>query len=176
MRAKLYAAVVSLCALLGAGGAFGATRVATPTVPPTQVFTPTPTPTSNRTADLSVTKVASPSPVLLGQELNYTLTIHNSGPSNALSVSLQDNLPADVTLVSANFPGGTCSFSSLQVQCSLSYPGNLPAGGNVQAVIVVKPTKVGPITNSALVRSSAFDPNPNNNGASVTTEVKGPKR
>jgi uncharacterized repeat protein (TIGR01451 family) len=118
-----------------------------------------------------VTKVASPNPVLPGQELTYTLTIHNGGPSLALNVSLVDNLPADVTLVSVNFPGETCSFSNSQVQCAVDH---LVAGDTKQAVIVVKPTRVGSITNSAQVASGAFDPNPNNNVASVTTEVQGP--
>ena len=34
-------------------------------------------------ADLSLTKTDSPDPVLAGELLTYTLTVHNAGPSSA---------------------------------------------------------------------------------------------
>ena len=54
-------------------------------------------PTVDPVADLSVTKADSPDPVLSGQPLTYTLTVHNDGPASAPSVSLTDTLPAGVT-------------------------------------------------------------------------------
>src|SRR5262249_19497807 len=42
------------------------------------------------TADLSVTKVASPGPVLAGTNLTYALSVHNAGPATATGVTLTD--------------------------------------------------------------------------------------
>ena len=44
-----------------------------------------------------------PIPARVGQDLTYTLTIHNSGPNIALYVVLTDTLPAGVEFVSASF-------------------------------------------------------------------------
>ena len=52
------------------------------------------TTTVNPMADLAVTKSDSPDPVLVGQQLTYTVGIQNNGPSTATSVSLSDTLPA----------------------------------------------------------------------------------
>src|SRR5262249_28753732 len=43
----------------------------------------TATTTVNPVANLGITKSASPSPVLAGSNLTYTLTVSNAGPSNA---------------------------------------------------------------------------------------------
>ena len=53
-----------------------------------------------RTSDLSLVKTASPSPVIVGQILNYTLTLTNGGPSAIVAgdtLSLQESLPAGLT-------------------------------------------------------------------------------
>jgi hypothetical protein len=42
------------------------------------------------TADLSITKAASPSPVNTGDQLVYTITVTNNGPANAVNVSIAD--------------------------------------------------------------------------------------
>ena len=47
-------------------------------------------------ADLSVTKTASPSAVLSGEILTYTVVVSNDGPSDAANVVLSDTLPAEI--------------------------------------------------------------------------------
>jgi uncharacterized repeat protein (TIGR01451 family) len=152
MKRRFFPAFVTVVVLLCAAHAFGATS--TPT--PTRSTTPTPTPTSNRTADLSVAKVASPSPARVGQDLTYTLTVHNNGPNFALDFSLTDFLPANVVFVSASLsdPSGSCFHSGGTVSCFL----NILFFGPIKAVIVVKPTSVGSLTNSAVVHSAASEP------------------
>jgi uncharacterized repeat protein (TIGR01451 family) len=164
MKRSLFLALGAVGALVSAGVSYGQ-----PTNTPTPARTPTPTPTSNRTADLSLTKAASPNPVRVGEELTYTLTARNNGPSLVLEVNLSDSLPADVTFVSASFPPGTCFHSGGTVTCGLGQA--LGTGSSRQAIIVVRPTKAGRITNSAEVHSNAFDPFPSNNTATVTTDV-----
>ena len=50
-------------------------------------------------ADLSITKSATPNPVVAGQNVTYTVTVANAGPSDAAGVNVTDFLPAGVSFV-----------------------------------------------------------------------------
>ena len=50
----------------------------------------TTTTTVNAQADLTLTKTDSPDPVVAGQNLTYTVTLNNNGPSDAQNVALAD--------------------------------------------------------------------------------------
>ena len=52
-------------------------------------------------ADLSVTKTASPNPGQVGVPLSYRIIAPNTGPAVATNVSVGDSLPSGVTFVSA---------------------------------------------------------------------------
>src|SRR5207249_3648950 len=56
--------------------------------------------------DIDNTKSDSPDPVLAGNNLTYTLGVHNGGPSDALGVVLSDPIPAGTSFFSAT-GGGT---------------------------------------------------------------------
>ena len=64
-------------------------------------------------------KTAAPSPVTAGNQLTYTLTANNNGPSDATGVSIADTLPTGVTYVSASSSQGTVSQSSGTVNVNL---------------------------------------------------------
>jgi uncharacterized repeat protein (TIGR01451 family) len=119
-------------------------------------------------ADLSVTKTDSPDPVRVGQQLTYTLSVHNSGPAPATGTSLTDTLPSGVTFGSATPTQGSCSQASGTVTCSL---GTIASGANVGIEIKVTPQAAGSITNQATVSSSVSDPSLTNNSASAVTTV-----
>ena len=55
---------------------------------------------------MSITKAASPNPVVAGQELTYTLTVTNAGPSVAADTVVADPLPATTTFMAASAPAG----------------------------------------------------------------------
>ena len=57
------------------------------------------TSTVDTSADLAITKSASPSPLLAGRPATYTLSVVNHGPSDASSVVVTDTLPGSVTFV-----------------------------------------------------------------------------
>jgi uncharacterized repeat protein (TIGR01451 family) len=59
--------------------------------------------------DLSVTKIVSADPVWSGNTFTYTVTITNNGDADATTVSLTDQLPADVNYVSHVASQGTYS-------------------------------------------------------------------
>jgi large repetitive protein len=57
--------------------------------------------------DLSVTKAVDQSTVTVGNNVTWTMTVTNSGPSAATGVQLRDTLPAGVTYVSDTKTRGT---------------------------------------------------------------------
>jgi uncharacterized repeat protein (TIGR01451 family) len=116
-------------------------------------------------ADLSITKSGAPDPALVGGTLTYTLSVTNHGPSTATGVTVNDPLPAGVSLVSATPSQGSCSGT---VTCAL---GTLTNGASATVTIVVHPTAKGTITNTASVSANEPDPNPANNSATATTRA-----
>ncbi len=111
-------------------------------------------------ADLSLVKTASaPSPLLLGDNITYTLSASNAGPSDVTDAVVVDTLPANVSYVS-----NTCgaSFAAPTLTWNL---GALAVGGNASCDIVVTVTDVGAINNTATISSSAADSTPGNNAS-----------
>ncbi|MEL6892238.1 MAG: isopeptide-forming domain-containing fimbrial protein, partial [Actinomycetota bacterium] len=80
-------------------------------------------------ATLTVTKSDSVDPATPGGPLDYTITIDNAGPSDALDVVLGDTLPAEYAASAASSPDGTCDTS---VSCTFA---RIPAGGSVSILI-----------------------------------------
>ena len=159
-----------------AGRLFAAWASATPAVagsPGINIFFAVEPPFSS---DLSITKVDSPDPVTVGNNLTYTVTVTNNGPDTAYTVTVTDNLPAETTFVSCSSTGGgvcsglgnnrTVTFASLTagesetitfvatVNCSV-------ADGTV-------------ISNTATVSASTPDPDATNNSATATTTAFNP--
>ena len=118
-------------------------------------------------ADLSVSKIDSSNTVLLGNQVTYTLTVSNGGPSGATDVVLTDTLPAAVSFVSSDPSQGSCSGASTII-CNL---GTIASGNVAIVVIVVTPNSTGSLANTATVDSGVADSNPSNNSDSVTTTV-----
>lgn len=123
-------------------------------------------------ADLSITKVGSPDPVLQNTTLTYTLTITNNGLQNATIVNVLDTLPAQVTFVSATASnGGTCNSIVGAVSCSL---GTVLNGATVTVTIVTTATTPSLAVNTAAVTSLTADPDLTNNTASFTSTIEFP--
>ncbi len=112
-------------------------------------------------ADLSVSVVGSSA--FFPQNLTFTLTVTDNGPSIANGVTLTDTLPAGLTYVSATPSQGTCSFASPTLTCNLL---NLNATATV--TLVVTPSAVGSYSDTATVTSSVTDLNLGNNSSTGT--------
>lgn len=120
-------------------------------------------------ADLAISKLTMQEPVSNGLTFNYTLAVTNLGAGNATGVTVTDNLPAGVTLVSAMSSQGSCS-GTTTVTCSL---GSLLVGGTATIDLVVTKTVGGPVTNTATVAANENDPNlANNSNIATTTPVE----
>jgi uncharacterized protein len=125
-------------------------------------------------ADLTVTKTDTPDPVTAGNDMTYTITVNNAGPSNAATVQLTDAVPANTTFVSFTQPGGwSCSDPGAgntgNVTCTNA---SLGLGNAVFTLVVnVNPgTADGTIIqNDAVVTSATSDPDGDLTGTATTT-------
>ncbi|WP_395682014.1 hypothetical protein, partial [Dokdonella sp.] len=118
-------------------------------------------------ADLAVTKTADNASPNVGDDVTFSVTIHNNGPSDATNVALADALPAGLSLVSATPSQGSYSGTT-----GIWNVGTLTAGGSSSTAtltIVANVTAAGGMTNTAAVSASdQTDPNSANNSASVS--------
>ncbi|HMH53750.1 MAG TPA: IPTL-CTERM sorting domain-containing protein [Candidatus Acidoferrum sp.] len=123
------------------------------------------------TADLSITKLATPNPVAAGQTLTYSITATNNGPDVATNVTITDPVPSGATLQSATpSAGGNCTTGSV-VTCT--FPSLAPSASASVTILVTAPSLPGTLTNTATVSSSVADPNPSNNTSTTNTTVSG---
>ncbi|HMF04739.1 MAG TPA: DUF11 domain-containing protein, partial [Acidimicrobiia bacterium] len=139
----------------------------------------TPTTVQAQSADLAVTKIDTPDPVVPGGNITYTITVSNGGPSDASSVSVQDAMPFNTTFVSLAPPAGwSCTTpgvgSTGLAQCSSALLAN---GGTAVFTLVVHVSPAAAngstITNNAFASSQgADDPNMANNTGSAQTAVQ----
>jgi uncharacterized repeat protein (TIGR01451 family) len=127
-------------------------------------------------ADLSITKSASPEPVVTGSDVTYTITVTNNGPDAAQGLTVSDNLPAETTFVSCNATGGgvcggsgnnrTVTFSSLSSGTSASI--------TLVATVDCEATNGQVISNTATVASGTHDPDSANNSQEALTTASDP--
>ncbi|WP_300038742.1 SdrD B-like domain-containing protein [uncultured Roseobacter sp.] len=137
--------------------------------------------------DMTITKVASPSPVGAGQNLTYVLTAQNenNGLSAADDVEVTDTLPPDVTFISASPSAGACSTtptpdtttlagSNNLIECQL---GTIANGAQRTVTVIVRPnlaTRGSSIDNDASVSTSTTETDTGNNDAVATVPVNDP--
>jgi uncharacterized repeat protein (TIGR01451 family) len=118
-------------------------------------------------ADLDLSLVAVPEPVVIGGIVTYTLTVTNNGPSDASSVTLTDTLPAGVSFLAVTPGPPTCTEVGGIVTCAL---GTL-ASGSSTTVDIDALINGPPLTNTASVTAAESDPNGANNSASISSTV-----
>jgi uncharacterized repeat protein (TIGR01451 family) len=125
-----------------------------------------------RSADLSILKTVDQDPVVPGEDLTYTLTIINDGPSQATAVAVTDPLPPALTSATATSSIGACDpVAGVILTCTVAA---LDPGASMVVTIAgtldpdVDP---GTVTNSATVISATPDPDLSDNTSQVATST-----
>ena len=121
----------------------------------------------NPSADLSIIKLVSNSNPNFGDVITWTIVVTNNGPDEAKDVYVVDKLPSGLDYQSSEATKG-----SYDVTTGIWTIGQLSSGSTVSLEIttLVKISNVN-ILNIAVVNSTTYDPNPDNNNANNTTNV-----
>ena len=118
-------------------------------------------------ADMKISKVGTPATAIAGQYVTYTIVITNTGPGQARSVDVKDQLPAGLTLASISASdGGVCAGAVCQF-------GTLSINATRTITVVAKvasDTATGAVSNTAAVYSTD-ETNQGNNTATAQTTI-----
>jgi large repetitive protein len=152
------------------------TNVATITTPTENPSSPGGPPESEVTttvetdANVVIHKTGPTAPVLLGSTFVYTLEVENEGPSDALEVKVEDELPTQVEALKVETDTGSCEPAAPTIKCEL---GTLIPGQKALVHVTVKaigiPAGGAPVENTA-TDTSPTDPTPGESTAKVTVE------
>ncbi len=142
-------------------------------------------PDKSRPADIAVALTA-PATAEVGSNFDFELAVTNNGPSQADGVMVYDYLPyeTEFVAVASDDPAASCIFEGYgepkpmeggvsspygggQVVCNL---GSMASGATTRVTITVTRTSDYEIWNSAWAQTSNYDPDYNNDSASVLVE------
>ena len=129
-------------------------------------------------ADLQISLSSSPSPLIAGNPVTYSVSVFNAGPDPAGLINVKDNLPSGLTFLSST--GGCFQFpaASGKLTCPQA---DLPSGASVSfqikalvsaSFVAATSTGSASVSNTATVSSGdSIDPAPVNNSATDVTTV-----
>ncbi|PRY83366.1 DUF6923 family protein, partial [Mongoliibacter ruber] len=143
------------------------TAEAPPNINDTDPSNNTATDTNNAESDLAVTKTVNNPTPLVGEEVTFTVTVTNNGPSGATGVEVEDVLPSGYTYVSHSVSVG---FGQYFPDTGLWDISNMSNEDIATLQIVARVNGAGNYTNVATVSAENDDPDPTNNEASATTD------
>ena len=130
------------------------------------------------TTDLKITKTVNAPTAKVGSKLTYTIVASNLGPAAATGVTITDQLPKQVKLVSAKSTSGTCTPAANKVTCAVGNIGvdSTTTDTDVTVTIVATVIDSGTITNTATVAGDQKDPARANDKSSAKTTVPTPPK
>ena len=102
--------------------------------------------------------------VPIGDTFDYVITVTNNGPGTASNVTINDPVPANVSVVSANSSQGTCAAIGNVVGCNL---GDLASGASATVTVTVLAEVEGTFTNIATLNLT----NPSQQTLTMTAQV-----
>ncbi|MGB5605137.1 MAG: choice-of-anchor B family protein [Gammaproteobacteria bacterium] len=119
-------------------------------------------------ADLAITGMDIPDPVVEGFPLDYQINITNNGPDPAANVTLTHLLPAGVSYVQATPSQGSCSATAGTVTCLL---GALADGTGATVNVAVTAITPGGLNSTASVSADEVDSEVSDNAVTLVTTV-----
>jgi len=133
-------------------------------------------------AELALSKTADSSSVEAGTTASFQLAVHNNGSSDAVGpITVVDELPVGMTFVGSAGSAWRCSAGpavatgqtvSCATEPSVGIPANDAAPALAVQVALDQRLESGPATNRASVTSATDDPEPSDNSASATVQIK----
>ena len=124
--------------------------------------------------DIALGLSGTPSPVVHGGNLTYTIAVTSKGPDFGYNVRVADTLPAGTTFVSYGAGGGTCTAPAVgsagTLNCTLPQL-NKGATWNVTLTVNVNAASGTTLSNTAAAISNMQDFVPANNSGTLTMHV-----
>jgi uncharacterized repeat protein (TIGR01451 family) len=125
--------------------------------------------------DLAITQSATPSTVVTGSNITYTLTVTNNSPGGATEVTVTDTLPPETSFVSCASADGICSGSGNQRTITFaSLAANASTTITLVAQVNCSVADHTVINNTATVSASTPDADPGNNSATAAVTASNP--
>jgi CSLREA domain-containing protein/uncharacterized repeat protein (TIGR01451 family) len=130
-----------------------------------------PPPPPPASADLRMSQSADRDPVVVGENVTFTLTASNAGPDTAQNVIITEQMQQLATFVSAS---AGCTYASANgntnagVTCNI---GDLASGASASVHVTISSPFEGAIVTVASVGSSTGDPAPTNNSSTARVTV-----
>lgn len=121
-------------------------------------------------ADLGLVVTAAPTPVVVDHDLQFSIGLVNLGPDNAEGVTIEIDLPAEVSLVAAVPSQGACDPGPPLI-CQLGLVGTTAPANRVVITVETVADVVSGISLAAAVASATPDPLPDNNSATAWLSV-----
>lgn len=118
--------------------------------------------------DLLLDATTSSNPLLVGEELEYTVRVINPGPSDATGLVVRTTWSFPVSIFSSSSTLGSCVTTSTNVICDI---GMLSAGESATLSIALSVSTPGILTNISILTRDAIDPNPVNDSRTTIIEV-----
>ncbi|MCB1627479.1 MAG: DUF11 domain-containing protein, partial [Xanthomonadales bacterium] len=122
-------------------------------------------------ADLSLALSIDPPAVAVSEFFTLTAVASNNGPSDAVNVRIDIDVPPGALLVgSTPSTGGLCASAPVggSVQLSCDYAGATAPGMSRSVAVLLQAVAPGQIELSGVVASDTADPQPGNQAAAVT--------
>jgi uncharacterized repeat protein (TIGR01451 family) len=124
--------------------------------------------------DLTISKTTQQQTAMIGEALNYTVTLTNNGPGMARNIVVTDQFPDTLQNAEYSLDGGTT-----WNPWNGTFRGNTMRNGVVFNLLLrgtVAPSASGDLSNTASITSSTTDPNLNNNSSTSTIPVAATRR
>ena len=118
-------------------------------------------------ADVAISVMDSPDPLVLGNRLTYSVVVRNLGPDGARDVAVNGDLPASLGPLTT--VGGTC-LGTTKMVCSV---GNMAVGQSAVISIRGTPQSAGSLQSTFAITSATTDLNTANNSSIANTAVAG---
>lgn len=122
-------------------------------------------------ADLAVAITPSSLVVDVDGSVRFDVTITNSGIHDAPDARLSIDVPSGFAISSLEAPGLGCTGAANSISCD---PVRVRTGESYSVIFDARATLAGARSISAIVLSSAIDPDNSNNSRSVTVTIAGP--